>query len=153
MARFIVSHLALRPRRIIILIGTTQISIVRPRLPNLDTVWPGMFAFNTFVTCTRLLMRSSSNLASSYPRVNRPLPVLCLACVPRSKRNSFKLSCHAIRASTLLSMVNRLSELFVRLFIRLHAKNRVDNVVESFLVGSFVLEKIRLEDSLGGREF
>lgn len=39
-----------RPRGIIILIGTTQISIVRPRLSNVDTAWPSMFALNIFET-------------------------------------------------------------------------------------------------------
>lgn len=39
-----------RPRGIIILIGTTQISIVRPRLSNVDTACKSMFALNVFET-------------------------------------------------------------------------------------------------------
>ena len=59
MSRYIFPHLASQQRGIAILIGTTQISSIHPRLPNgsVEVLWLGMFApdMNQFETCPLLL--------------------------------------------------------------------------------------------------
>lgn len=69
-----------RPRGIIILIGTTQISIVRPRLSNVDTACKSMFALNVFETARRMAHNEIQILlcitATDFPLFL--LPSLCI---------------------------------------------------------------------------
>lgn len=69
-----------RPRGIIILIGTTQISIVHPRLSNVDTACKSMFALNVFETARRMAHNEIQILlcitATDFPLFL--LPSLCI---------------------------------------------------------------------------